>query len=69
MEVAFKEGLADEVAVEEHFEEVVGVVVVENYSLSVPAGIVGHVVDGATPHPDQLSHVAGQLTQMVDVFE
>lgn len=52
LQVSSKEGLADEVAVEEHFEEVVGIVVVEDHPFSVPSRVVGHVVDRAAPDPN-----------------
>lgn len=52
LQVAFEERLADEVAVEEHFEEVVGIVVVEDHPFSVSARVVGHVVNRAAPDPN-----------------
>lgn len=42
---------------------------VEDDPFSVSARVVGHVVDGASPDPDQLGHVACQLAKMVDVFK
>lgn len=69
MKVSFEEGIADKVAIEQHLEQVVGIVVVEDDSFSVSTWVVGHVVDGASPNADELGHVTGQLAKMVDVLK
>lgn len=69
LQVFLQDGVADEVGVEQHFEQVVGVVVVEDNPLSVPTRVIRDPVDAHAPHADELGHVASKLPQVVDVLE
>jgi hypothetical protein len=43
--------------------------VVEDHPLPVAPRVVGNTVDGQPPDTHQLSHVAGQLPQVIDILE
>lgn len=56
-----EDGVADEVGVEQHLQQVVSVIVVEDHPLSVTTRVIRYPIDAHTPHADELGHVAGQL--------
>lgn len=68
-EVLLENAVPDECPVEQHFEEVVGIVVVKDDSFSETAGIVAEVVDGAFPEFDEFHNVGSKFAEVVDVLK
>jgi hypothetical protein len=68
-EVLFQETLVQKLGVEEHFQDVVCIVVKVNDSFSVPSRVLADSVKPFFPVFYQLDHKAVQLSQMRNILE
>ena len=57
-----KEGVSEKTAVEQHFKEIVSVIVIEYDSLSVSSWIITDSVDRSSPNLDEFNDISCQLS-------